>query len=97
MQGQIGRGVRYYRCGRNRDAGHTVCNNTLLRPVAEADRAVIGAISRYLDEEVIARVVREVKKQLAELTKKSNAELPRMEEERAKLVKEIDRMAEAKD
>lgn len=96
MQGQIGRGgVRYYRCGRNRDAGHTVCNNTLLRPVAEADRAVIGAVSRYLDDDVIARVIREVKKQLAEQGRKSNAELPRMEDERAKLVKEIDRLAEA--
>jgi hypothetical protein len=87
MQGDVRRGVRYYRCGRARDAGHTVCNNNLLRPVSEADRTVIGAISRYLDQDVVARVIREVKKQLAQQGKKSSGELPRLEQEKKNLEK----------
>jgi seryl-tRNA synthetase len=57
--------------------------------------AVIGAISRYVDQDVVARVLREVRKRLAEQEKKSTSEFPRLKSERAKLVEEIKRMAEA--
>jgi transposase len=96
MQARLARGTRYYFCGRRSDNGPTTCSNSLRRPVDEADRVVVGWLSRHaFDEDVVLEILKEVRRRLKEQGKKTNAELPRLQDERAKLAKEIDRLAEA--
>jgi hypothetical protein len=96
MQGKLVKGrTRVYACGRHREAGDAACTNSLQRPADDADRVVIGAVARYLDEETIGAVLKEVRRRLREQSHKTSTELPRLRDERLKLAKEIERMAEA--
>ena len=59
------------------------------------DRAVVGAISRQLEDDDIAAILRELRKRIDERSRTTNSEIPRIEAELPKLRREVENMAEA--
>ncbi|HSN99715.1 MAG TPA: zinc ribbon domain-containing protein [Candidatus Nanopelagicales bacterium] len=56
--------IKVYVCANHRERG--TCANAMRRPVEEVDAAVLGWIQEHvLDEEVIGKVMREVRRRLA--------------------------------
>src|SRR5581483_9597087 len=68
MQARLAKGHRVYYCGRHSDCGPTVCANGLRRSVDEADRSVVGWITRNVldDEKVVGAIFKEVQKRIRE-------------------------------
>jgi site-specific DNA recombinase len=73
-----------------------VCGNTLRRPVAGVDAAVVEWIeANVLNEEIVAAVLVEVRQRLAARTEAPNAERDELEAEAKRLRAEIDRLVMA--
>jgi site-specific DNA recombinase len=90
------RSVKAYVCGYHRDRGGAVCGNTLRRPMEGVDAAVAGwFLDNVLSDEVMAAVLREVRKRLAAQKRSGDSDIPALNAEVRKLEAEIDRMTEA--
>lgn len=90
------RSIKVYGCGWHRDRGNAVCSNTLRRPVATTDEAVIAWIEEHvLREDLILDVLAEVRRRLADRVKTQDAELPRLASQAKQLRAEIDRFTES--
>lgn len=88
--------IRVYGCSYHRGRGDSVCGNTLRRPVAGIDAAVIEWIeTNVLREELVIEVIREVRARLAERAKAPNTEADELRAEGRKLRAEIDRLVAA--
>jgi DNA invertase Pin-like site-specific DNA recombinase len=96
MQARLAKGNRIYYCGRRNDCGPTVCANDLRRSLDEADRSVVGWISRnVLDEDVVQAIFKQVQKRIRERSKATASEIPRIEKELVKLQGEARKLAQA--
>lgn len=90
-----GETVKVYVCAYHRNRGDAVCRNTLRRPVAEVDAAVLDEVSRTaLREELIVETIGELRRRLADRGRKAANESPEMEREIRTLTVEIDRLTE---
>jgi len=88
--------IRVYGCAHHRNRGEAVCGNSLRRPVESIDAAVVGWVeANILREELIADVLREVRKRLTERRDQPGAEVAELEAEARALRGEIDRLVGA--
>lgn len=97
VNGKVGsQNVKVYVCHRHRTEGNAACANTLRRPVADVDAAVTDWISaNVLREELVVETLHEIRRRLAERTRATNAEIPRLEERVTMLRQELQKLAEA--
>lgn len=73
-----------------------MCTNSLRRPVATIDAAVIDElVTGVLTEEMVGQIVREVRRRISEATQRTATEIPELERKAAKLRAEIHRLGEA--
>lgn len=95
--GKIGsQTVRVYMCSWHRDRGDAVCTNTLRRPVATVDEAVLSWMKQHvLTEELIIETLKEVRRRIADRSKASGSEIPAMQTELKALNVEIARLTVA--
>ena len=95
--GKIGsQTIRVYMCSWHRDRGDAVCTNTLRRPVAAVDEAIISWIQQHvLTEGLIIETLKEVRRRIADCSKVSDSEVPGLEAELKTLKAEIDRLTVA--
>jgi DNA invertase Pin-like site-specific DNA recombinase len=85
--------VKVYVCYRHRTRGDAVCSNTLRRPVATVDAALIDWIqANVLTESLVLSTLREVRRRLAERSKKIGYELPELRAEARKVKAEIEKL-----
>jgi site-specific DNA recombinase len=82
--------VKVHVCGWHKDRGDTVCANSPRKQVDRVDGLVLGWIrDRVLHEEMVVRVLQEVRRRLAERAKVVDTEAPALEEQVARLKVEI--------
>jgi site-specific DNA recombinase len=87
--------IKVYGCGWHRDRGDSVCANTLRRPVAGVDEALIAWVhENVLREDLILDVLAEVRRRVAERSR-SNDEMPRLAKEVRRLEAEIETFTNA--
>lgn len=88
--------IQYYGCSYNRKRGQTVCTNSLRRPISGIDHAVTKWIQdEVLREGIMLEILRELRARLAARASNAGQNIAKLESERRKLRKEIDRLAEA--
>jgi site-specific DNA recombinase len=88
--------VKLYVCAHHRERGESVCKNTLRRPVAKVDAAVVDwLLASVLTEDVIGAVLLEVRQRIAARTEAPNAEREELETEAKRLRGELDRLVMA--
>lgn len=88
--------VSAYLCGYHRDRGATVCTNTLRRPVADVDAAVIEWFRRnVLSEAVIRTVMVRLRARLAGDKHPLAAELEQLDGRARRLRGELERLTQA--
>lgn len=88
--------VPAYKCAWHRDRGNTVCTNTLRRPVAAVDRAVIAWIQEHvLSERVVRAVLRGLRAALDAAANPAASTRERLEGEARRLRGELARLAAA--
>ncbi len=86
--------IKLYVCSHHRERG--TCKNTLRRPVAKVDAAVVEWLrAEVLTEDVIAAVLVEVRHRLAARSGQPSAERGELEAEAKRLRSEIDRLVMA--
>ena len=86
--------TKVYMCGYFHDRAS--CTNSLRRPVEEADSGCIEWIKEHvLREEVALEILREVRQRIGQHHAGADGEVERLEEQAAKLRKEIGNLAEA--
>ncbi len=83
-----------YSCAHHRERG--TCDNSLRRPVPVVDGVVLDWISdRVLNEEIVVKCLREVRRRLGERSTKTASELPELEKRAKQLGDEIEKIGEA--
>jgi hypothetical protein len=88
--------VGKYVCAWHRTRGNSVCPSSLHRPVSSVDAAISTWIQKnILKEELIAEVLKEVRRRLAERSKKFDAEIPALQGQIQELEDEVRRLGEA--
>jgi hypothetical protein len=97
---QVGNGkashtaIKVYSCAYHRERG--TCDNSLRRPVDAVDAVVLDWIARkVLDEEVVLKCIREVRRRLSDRSTKTSSEVPELEKRAKQLKTEIERLGEA--
>jgi site-specific DNA recombinase len=86
--------IRVYVCAYHRERG--TCDSSLRRPVAALDAAMLGWIeANILTEEVITRVLGEVRRRLSGRADENAGEIKELTKKAAKLKAEIVRLGEA--
>ena len=93
---QGARTIKVYACSWHRNRGAGACSNSLRRPVEAVDEAVVGWLkANVLTEEVVAATLREVRRRLAERSKRAGEEIPALREQERQNKRDIDRLTEA--
>jgi hypothetical protein len=86
--------VKVYICANFREK--KTCTNSLRRPVEAVDAAVLGFIEReILTEEVVATVLKEVRRRLTQRASQNEPQLAELEAQARKLKTEVTRLGEA--
>jgi site-specific DNA recombinase len=88
--------IKVYACAYRRSRGEAVCSNTLRRPVATVDSAVLGWVAAHvLTDDVLAEVLRQLRQRLAERSTSAGSEASALERDAAAIRLEVDRLVTA--
>lgn len=88
--------IKVYLCAYHHERGRAVCKNSLRQPIDEIDSEIIAQIEKkFLDEDFVLQLLREVRRRIAERTKTSSGEIPELERKLAQLRAELSNLAEA--
>ncbi|HEX9297162.1 MAG TPA: recombinase family protein [Polyangiaceae bacterium] len=86
--------IKVYSCAHHRELG--TCDNSLRRPVSAVDGVVLDWISEHvLNEELVLKCLREVRRRLSERSSKTASDIPELEKRARQLAAEIERLGEA--
>lgn len=96
MRGHSRKAGPLYVCAARREHGADACSNTVVRPTRVVDAAIVDWVRReVLSEDVISAILIELRARLRERMAERPAETARLEERRALLAGQRDRLADA--